>query len=183
MSKFCTSCGSQIPDEATNCPNCGALIASTTASTPVAATPVTPDSATTAAPNPKNKSTMVGIVAIGVAVILVIILLANIFGGNYKKPIKEYIKSSEILANVYYNEDIEGSAKLSVDFKDKDKLDKDDLEDYEDDLDVDIKKAYEVECKIKIKTKDDSDSYKKTFVVGKIDGDWYILKGGLGFGF
>jgi len=78
--------------------------------------------------------------------------------------------------------------KISVDFKDKEKLDKDDIEDIENDFDdmydekISISKAYEVECEFTIKGKDDKDTDETSITVGKIGSRWYIVDGGFALG-
>ncbi len=79
-----------------------------------------------------------------------------------------------------YGDDV----KVSYKIKDKEKIDKDDLEDLEETLEdvydskIKIRKGYEVEVKLKIKGDDDSDSETATVKVYKINGDWCFI--GLG---
>ena len=76
-----------------------------------------------------------------------------------------------------YGDDI----KISVKYKDKNKIDKDDLEDleemYEDNYDskVKISKGYEVEIKATIKGDDEKETDTTTLSVYKINGDWCIM--------
>lgn len=78
--------------------------------------------------------------------------------------------------------------RISVDFKDKEKLDKDDIEDIEENFDdmydekINISKAYEVECEFTIKGKDDKDTDETTMTVGKIGTKWYVIDGGFAMG-
>jgi len=74
--------------------------------------------------------------------------------------------------------------KISYKVTDKDKLDKGDLEDYEDEIDdnydekVKVTAGYELEVEMKIKGKDDEDEDENDFVILKIDGDWCVYEGG-----
>ena len=73
-----------------------------------------------------------------------------------------------------YGDDI----KISYKIKDKDKIDKDDLEELEDsikdkyDEKVRVSKGYELKVKMKIKGDDDKDEDTTTIKVYKIEGDW-----------
>ncbi len=65
-------------------------------------------------------------------------------------------------------------------YKDVEKLDKDELEELNDDLEDigmerKVKKAYKVEVKVQVKGKDDKDSDSITFTIGKVGGKWYML--------
>lgn len=215
MSKFCGSCGSQIADNATFCPNCGASAANAPAPTPApAATQQTPYVQPTAAPAQNNNSKMIGIALVGVVVlVLIFVLFGSLFGGGYKKPIAKMCKGLEkedwkiyseclpkdqkkaignkrgkdiIKKAVEFMEDEYGkNIKISYKVTDKEKLDKDDIDDLEDnfkkryDKKIKISKAYELEVKLTIKGKDDKDSDEVDFVVAKVDGKWVILEGGL----
>ena len=76
-----------------------------------------------------------------------------------------------------YGDDI----KISYKIKDKDKIDKDDLEDLEDsikdkyDEKVRVSKGYELKVKMKIKGDDDKEEDTTTIKVYKIDGDWCLM--------
>lgn len=76
-----------------------------------------------------------------------------------------------------YGDDI----KITVKYKDKEKIDKDDLEDieemYEDSYDskVKISKGYEVKIKATIKGDDEKDTNTTTLNVYKVNGDWCIM--------
>ncbi|MFA5658303.1 MAG: zinc ribbon domain-containing protein [Oscillospiraceae bacterium] len=218
MAKFCTSCGSQVPEEASNCPNCGAPTGSTAPASPAAPSAPT---ATYAAPAPEGVSakpakgnipTYIGIGVVAVIAIIVIALIASLFGGGYKKPIDNMIKGiekqdadkflsayPEFLADQmdsYIDDDAmeemydmledEYGKNIKISYKvtDKDKLDKGDLEDYEDEIDdnydekVKVTAGYELEVEMKIKGKDDEDEDENDFVILKIDGDWCVYEGG-----
>ncbi len=182
MSKFCSSCGSSVPDETTFCPNCGAPV---NAPAPAATAPASAPVATAPAnPAKLGKNTLMAIGAVAVVIILLIFLFANVLGGGYKKCIKEYYKGAQAQTNCYYSSEIAKygkNIKYKVKFQDKEKLDKDDIKDLEKGLKsskgktVNIKNAYEVECNIKIKGSKDDDDQDMIITVGKIDGKWYIL--------
>jgi len=217
MSNFCTSCGAQVPDGAYACPGCGAIQAQN--ATPVNPTPTntyvapapTPAQYNPSAPAQKSTSGIIGMVAVGIIAIIVIALIASIFGGGYKKPIKnlfegieksdwkkfssafpeerfkkmekasdgdDYIEGITEMLEDDYGKNI----KISFKIKDKEKLDKDDIEDLEDDYED----TYEEKIKIKklevestVKGKDDKDTDTADMVVGKIGLKWYILEGGM----
>lgn len=108
MSKFCTSCGASLDDNATFCTSCGAKLAAAPqqtaapvyqSSTEATASDKTPlDSLKEkfnleAIKNNPNKNAFIAIGAIAIAVILILVLLLSIFGDSYKKPIKNYFKA------------------------------------------------------------------------------------------
>ena len=186
MSKFCSSCGSSIPENTAFCANCGApandpapAATTTSTATPTAATPAIANDATKF-----GKNTIIAIGAVAVALILLIILFANIFGGGYKKVVKEYYKATSAVTNCQYGSTVSEygkNIKYKVEFKDKEKLDKDEIKEFEKKLKsntgkkVSIDKAYELDCEIKIKGSKDDDEQDMIISVGKIDGKWYIL--------
>ena len=90
MSKLCSSCGASVNDDTSFCPSCGAILTST-ASSPVATEPSYYPEEPTAT---NNKSTLIGIGVIAVALILVIVLIFSLTGGRsgYKKPLNNYFK-------------------------------------------------------------------------------------------
>lgn len=84
---------------------------------------------------------------------------------------EEYIEELE--------EDYGKNVKFSVKFVDKEKVDDDEFEEledaFEDDFDVEIKKAYKVKVKVTIKGKDDKDSSTSWLYVAKVKGDdWKV---------
>ena len=76
-----------------------------------------------------------------------------------------------------YGDDI----KVSYKIKDKEKIDKDDLEDLEDDIKdtydekVKVSKGYELKIEMKIKGDDDKEKDTTKIKVYKIDGDWCLM--------
>ena len=168
-----------------------------------------------------NKNQTLGLVCIGVAALIVLIIIINIlgavFGGGYKKPIKDFVKgfnnadSKKLMESILpdsaiddlkdeydddwkdmledLDDDLEDAlddledeygkhAKLSVDFLDKKKASKSDLEELEeiyDEVDATVKKAYKVKVEMTFKGKDDEESEKLTLYVVKIKGDGWKL--------
>lgn len=97
---------------------------------------------------------------------------------------KEQEKSYKNSAKFQYNalkKEYGSDLKISVKFDDKEKIDKDDLKDYEEALEhnwdkkLKIAKGYIVEGEVKIKGDDDKDTEDFEFYVLKIDGDWAIV--------
>ena len=114
MSKFCTSCGAELNDNATFCTNCGAQLGSqpqqpganaqTTQNfqggAAAAATPAdNVKKAVNGAINKVNDSKYKNYIIVGVAgvlvIVLVIVLLCILLGGGYKKPIDNFVKVCE----------------------------------------------------------------------------------------
>ncbi|MFT3950514.1 MAG: zinc ribbon domain-containing protein [Oscillospiraceae bacterium] len=230
MSKFCTSCGASLSDEAGFCTNCGAKSPQTAPAQPAFQTAPamnqnTPISNITAALGTPvdfikarlknmNKNVCVGICAV-VAGVLVIILLLSILGGAYKKPIRNMVKGMDqqdfdkylsafaddeqdsikdsvddeddyMKDQMDIYEDIVGNdVDISYDILDKTKLDKDQLDDYEDsyksryDEKTDITKGYDVCVKVTIKGDDEKRVNYRDVTVLKIDGKWCVYSGGL----
>lgn len=89
---FCGKCGTQFPDDAAFCPNCGSPAPSAARpSTPPPAPPVgasapagAPMGGRPAAPT-ANKNKIIGIGAVAVVAVLLIVLLMNLFGGRSLK--------------------------------------------------------------------------------------------------
>ena len=96
MSKFCESCGAEINDEATVCPNCGATVTGSQAQAQaetqtVASETVKTETASTGNNKDVKKLAIIG-GSIAAAVIAIIVILSSIIGGRYKSPIKKYFK-------------------------------------------------------------------------------------------
>ena len=94
---------------------------------------------------------------------------------------KEYKSSAKGIYS-YLKEEYGNGIKLSVKYEDKEKIDKDDLKDYEEFLQLkwdkkslEVTKGYEVEGIVKVKGDDDKDELDFDYVVLKIDGDWAIV--------
>lgn len=216
MARFCTSCGSQVEDTATNCPSCGAAMEAVKAQATPNAQDVLNDrlnDAPASASNP-NTSKYIGMGVAAVVAILVIVLICNIFSaifaGNYKTPIKnllngvekenekkftnafsekmldemkikdddieEYLESITDMLEEQYGDDIK------IDFKitDKEKIDKDDIEDLNKilkkiDKKLKIKKAYTLEIEVEIEGDDDDATLEWELGVAKFKGDGWCL--------
>ena len=158
MSKFCTTCGAQLDDNATFCTSCGATqgeqpkqeSAAASAADTVKNTfsdikdkvdvgaikdSLTIDNIKSLKSNP-NKNTIIALSCIGVvALIVIIIILCAIFSGGYKKPIDNLFNAME---------DGDGKSLMKIypdvllecdDFEDKIKdMDYDDAEEYFDEI-------------------------------------------------
>lgn len=175
--KTCEKCGAQLDDNATFCTGCGAKTAQAGAS-----------SKTTGG---LNKTALIGIfAAAAVLVVLLIVLLVNLLGG-YKKPIKAYFKA----ANASTAQDKsyllpaqfeKRNYKYSFEIKDKEKIDKDDLEDladiFDDKYDEEYKfsKGYVVEVKAVYENKEEDEKSKNDmyFIVVKKGLKWYYYSSG-----
>ena len=151
-----------------------------------------------------------------IAVIIVFFMFKGCIGGGAEKPIKNMIKYTETgkykyiektmpkaLIKAYDEDDLEkqaefmeemweeqfdeGKPRVSYKVEDKDKLDKDELEDIEeaiesqlemmdaDDDDVKVTKGYEYELEITTKYDGDKDTEDETVTVVKVDGKWCMF--------
>lgn len=172
-----------------------------------AAVPPTP-----AASNPVAKrNAIIGIVAAAVVLILFITIISSILGNSYKKPVDSFFNGIEdadgktfaeafpdVMADElddyadlddileYLQEDLEDeygrNVKISFKVVEKEALDKDDIEDIEDEFKsnyskrVDIDKAYKLDLDVTFKGKEDNETIVfDRIVVGKIDSNWYIV--------
>ncbi len=153
MSKFCTSCGASLADNATFCTACGAKLAAP--ATPVANT--APAAATTADGNTpldalkdktvnainsfKNspqRNTYIGIAAIAVAVIVLIVILVNLLSGGYKGALKDYFGAIEDKDGKAYAKSVLSGDMIDY-MEDEGDMDKDDIYDV---YEVSAKSAY-----------------------------------------
>lgn len=154
MSKFCTTCGAQLDDNATFCTSCGATqgeqpkqdSAAASAADSVKNTindikdkvdvgaikdSLTMDNIKSLKTEP-NKNTIIALSCIGaVALIVIIIILCAVFSGGYKKPIDKMFKAFE---------DGDGKALMSI-YPDV-LIESDDFEDNIKDADYDSVKEY-----------------------------------------
>lgn len=202
MSKFCKQCGNQMADNEVVCASCGA------SQEPIPQDVINSAAAEEGKTKSGNGKFIAIIVAI---VVIILIVLKLIFGtAAYEKPLKNFFDGIEDkdggkieeafpefygdkmtklydfddLADTLYNhlEDEYGkNIKISYKVKDKEKIDKDDLEDIEEEIKdtydekVKVSKGYELELEIKVKGKKDKDKNKSEIEVYKIDGDWYLM--------
>lgn len=196
---FCKFCGSEIPEGA-SC-NCAESQAQ-------AAAPAAEASASS------NKTGLIVVgAALVIALILIISIISSIAGGGYKKPINEFEKAlnkcdGERLAECMMTKDMLKEAededfdeldemlemlvefaeeeygddvKFTIKVDDKEKLDKDDLEDieesYEDMYDekIKVKKGYEVTAEMTVKGDDGKDSEDIELTVIKVKGEGWLL--------
>ncbi|MFA5658886.1 MAG: hypothetical protein WC900_06340, partial [Oscillospiraceae bacterium] len=115
---------------------------------------------------------------------------ADIFLSAYPEFLADQMDSyidDDTMEDMYdsFEDEYGKNIKISYKVTDKDKLDKDDLTDYEEEIDdyydekVDIAEGYEVEVELTIEGDDDNDNDDTDFVVLKIDGDWCVYDGGL----
>jgi RNA polymerase subunit RPABC4/transcription elongation factor Spt4 len=205
MSKFCESCGAEINDEATVCPNCGATVtgAQAQAQTVVNET-VNTETASTEKKGDVKKMAIIG-GSIAAVVVVIVALLVSLIGGRYKSPIKKYVKGlnkcdAESYMAAYpsflkmetkdktlterkknlektYGDNVKYSYKVLK----KTKISKDDLKKVKEAIqdkykeNVKVSKGFKVKVKQTIKGKKDYDYATDYAFVYKIDGKWYIL--------
>ena len=147
-----------------------------------------------------------------VAVIIIIAIIAGVAGNGFKKPVKAYAEGiqendGKIVVEAYYEDYVDGwedsleerieiiadyledecgkGYKVKVEFKDKEKYNKDDIEDFVEDLEDDygieydaddFSKLYEVDVEMVAEGDDDEiDVGDGTLYVAKIDGEWFIV--------
>ena len=169
MSKFCTTCGASLEDNATFCTNCGTPQdannqqnnAAPNGQTPAASAAdavkntfsgvsfssvkdsLTMDNIKNITKKP-NKNTIIGLAVIGVVVIAVIVLLCVLLlGGGYKKPLDNMIKAYETgegkYIKEYYTKEMIEDVEDTVDKSKK----YDDVDDYLDSKAESLKEAME----------------------------------------
>lgn len=149
MSKFCINCGEQLDDNATYCSKCGALQKENSKSTIKSVTDV--------AVSLKSKSSIFKVVAAGIGVIIIVLIIFNLFFGNYKTPIKNFyngfedgswkkISSAlpEDVVDIFENEILDTQHLLGMNGMDE----------YVDQLCDELKNQYGDNFKIKVKYKD-----------------------------
>lgn len=162
MSKFCQNCGVEMEDDALFCVNCGAkeqVEAETQPATDIVSTvkDAVDNVVEDVKANPKLLAFAGGAVAVVVAVI---ILLANLFGGGWKKAIDNYVDVSfkgkankiEKLAPKEYWEYLEDEDE-DFDLKDAIEEYEDEFEDMMDDLEDEYGKNLKIKAKIEDKEK------------------------------
>lgn len=103
---------------------------------------------------------------------------------KYDLSTKEQVKNYKDEAKTLYRmlKDEYGSdLKIKVKIEEKEKIDKDDLKDYEellqyvwDKKSIKVTKGYEVDAVVEIKGDDDKDEEDTSYVVLKVNGDWCI---------
>lgn len=150
-----------------------------------------------------------------VAIIIIIAIIAGVSGSAFKKPIKAYAEGLEendgkIVAEAYFEDYIDDfisdddyikerseiiadyledecgkGYKVKIEYTDKEKYKRDDIEDFVEDLEDDygleydaddFSKLYEVEVEMVAEGDDDEiDVGDGTLYVAKIDGEWFII--------
>lgn len=103
-----------------------------------------------------------------------------------KETIEDNFDGEEFLEEMLESLEDEYGEKIKITYKitDKSKLSKKKIEDFEEeyedvyDEEIKISKAYKIKVKVTIKGKDDKETNKVSFVVGKIKGKWYMLDSG-----
>lgn len=210
MSKFCENCGSELKDTDKVCPNCGAAAVVKTTKKDVKVEKNTATNAESNVPNNNNTKKFVLIGGIALAAVLVIIVLIALLGGGYKKPLKNYFSGiektkaetylkaypefmREDMEDTYDDERLESmleifeeeygdKIKISYKILDKEKINKEDLEDVKDDLedeyddeDIKVTDGYTVAVKITVKGSDDKEASYSSFEVYKINGKWCMI--------
>lgn len=198
--KYCKFCGNEIADDGI------CTCAESQAQGNVSSGNPTETSSTGASIG-QNKSLLIGAGAILAVIVIVIVLISSMFSGGYQKPIDNFVKGFnkcnaktmmkafpedmmdkddkvtdkdlETLIGtleMFYGDDI----KISYDIEGKAKLDKDEIEDLEDELDVKISKAYEVDVNLEISGDDEEEEDVTSFVVAKIKGEgWKLVSDGM----
>ena len=92
---FCKKCGSQIPDNSAFCPECGAAVSAAQAEPKAAEQPSNAPEAPAAKPA-MNKHRLIGIIAFGAAALgVIIIFVAILAGGGWKKTANKFIHAIE----------------------------------------------------------------------------------------
>lgn len=103
------------------------------------------------------------------------------FGAEDKKELIDELEDSMESSHERLEDKYGKNYKIKIErYKDVEKMDKDELDELNDDLDdsdikCKVKKAYKVEIKVRIKGKEDEDSDTITLTVGKVKGKWYIV--------
>lgn len=161
MESYCGNCGAPIQENYKVCGNCGTPVAQASQMPQAAYNPYQ-QPADMQQKKPANNKIIVIAAAAVVAVIAIIAIIAGVAGSGYKKPVKALAQSFEdadfdmlvdcvadefvetidedelefIYKVVYdYLEDECGKGyKVTVDYNDKKKLDKDDIEDFVDNM-------------------------------------------------
>lgn len=203
---YCENCGKENTNDAKFCEGCGAPL--NISSEPVTLTPAEPtgNRATLIVLVVVIIAVIAGLVWGGISLFGGNKLLApmnNIIKAIDKEDSEYYLKSvpkdvvkaakktdSDLedefeegaeLINEMLEDEYGKNFKIKAKIVEKKKIDKDDIEDLEDDIylngiDVDdIEAAYEVEYEVTVKGKDGKEDAKFETHIGKIDGKWYFI--------
>ncbi|MBP3502638.1 MAG: zinc ribbon domain-containing protein [Clostridia bacterium] len=213
MSKFCENCGSELKDTDNVCPNCGAAVEKTTKKDVKKDVKLKNEQEQTVNTNESKKNTKTFAIIGGAAALVVILLVIIIAlcSGGYKKPLdymckgmqkadsKTFLKAfpavmtedlEDSIDNDYLEKQLESfedeygkNIKITYKILDKEKIDKEDLEDLQENLEdkyEDSKKkckvsaGYKLSVKMTIKGKDDKETDTSTINVYKIGGKWCL---------
>lgn len=142
MSKFCTSCGASLDDNATFCTACGTKLAAPAAQAPAQEAVANNDSNGTpldalmsksaglldSFKNSPNRNTYLGIGASVIGVILIVIILVSLLSGGYKGALKDYFGAIEDKDSKAYAKSIMSGDMIDT-MMDKGDLDKDEFYD------------------------------------------------------
>lgn len=174
---FCPKCGSQIPDNAAACPNCGEKMEAKAENVTAQSEVVGNVQGEINNDDNKKNNVIVKIAAAVAAVVVVILLISSLFGSSYKDPVKKLVKLcnkkeessieynyinqpkfladytktyEEILAKSDYDDDYKNTYEYVFDdwedtygedfkvklvkIKDVEKMDKDDIKDYQESM-------------------------------------------------
>lgn len=174
---FCPKCGSQIPDNAAACPNCGEKMEAKAENVTAQSEVVGNVQGEINNDDNKKNNVIVKIAAAVAAVVVVILLISSLFGSSYKDPVKRLVKLcnkkeessieynyinqpkfladytktyEEILAKSDYDDDYKNTYEYVFDdwedtygedfkvklvkIKDVEKMDKDDIKDYQESM-------------------------------------------------
>lgn len=163
MSKFCENCGSELKNTDQTCPNCGAAVENSTAKDVKEETNTTNTNETPNNTEKKDNTKLYAIIGgIAGAVVLLIIILAMVFGSSYKKPIDNYVKAYQKTNVNAYLKTMPKFASKEYDSDDKDDLKEtleNKLEDLEDAYGKNVKISYKIIHKEKI-DKDDLEDFQ-----------------------
>ena len=174
MSKFCESCGAEINDDATVCPNCGATVTGAKEQVQAQAETVVNETVKTETASTEKKGDVKKMAIIGgsiaAVVVVIIALLASIIGGRYKAPIKKYFKGLNKCDATAYTAAYPDFLKMET----KDKTLTDKKKNLEKTYGDNVKYKYKVLKKTKIEKKDldkvkdaIKDKYKESVKVSK----------------
>lgn len=199
MSKFCMQCGAQIDDNAEICSSCGSAQANSTNGDTTTALNSSKKS------NVPIIAAVAVVVVVLLLILKVLFggsykdpidnmckametgkgkylykcmpkaLIEEEYDDMKKSEIIDELDDSAEMLQEYLEDEYGDDVKISYKVLDKEKVDKDDLEDIEDDYDFKVSKGYEVDIKLTIKGDDEKDTEKTSISVYKVKGNWCVL--------
>ncbi len=211
----CKNCGANIPDTSKFCTTCGATVDAVAAQEPVFGEPVAAAKDNSKLKK-LIIPVAAGVVALIVVLILIFggsyktpikkyfdaiesgsgskLMASEPFAekmlkaeGESSADIKEEYKEKAEELHEDYADKYGDDFKIKYKIKDADKMDKDDLEEAEDYInlmiemsDVDMKEVnisggYEVEVDVEVKGSEDEDEFERNFTIIKINGKWNLM--------